>query len=91
MLSTVLLEYNWLDYNKVNENVTCFICKKRLQKLDQEKNEEGFCNWKKAFTSFRCHQQSKCHLAALTFQVTVPQCLQVLRNFHVATKIFKIQ
>ena len=28
------VEYKWLDYNEVNDNVTCFICKKRLQKLD---------------------------------------------------------
>ena len=65
----------------VNDNVTCFICKKHLQKLDQEKNKEdaflrtGFRNWKKALTSFSDHQQSKCHLAALTFEVTVPHCL----------------
>ena len=75
------VEYKWSDYNEVNENVTWFICKKHLQKLDQEKNKEvaflriGFRNWKKALTSFRDHQQSKCHLAALIFEVTVPQCL----------------
>ena len=73
------VEYKWLDYSEVNDNVTCFICKKQLQKLDQEKNKEdaflrtGFRNWKKALTSFRDHQQSKCHLAALIFEVTVPE------------------
>ena len=78
------VECKWLDYNEVNDNVTCFICKKYLQKLDQEKNKEdeflrtGFCNWKKALASFRYHQQSKCHLAALKFEVTVPQCLHVI-------------
>ena len=38
----------------------------------------GFCNWKKALTSFRDHQSSKCLLAALTFEVTVPQYLDVV-------------
>ena len=59
-------ENEWLDYNEVNDNVKS---KKHLQKLDQEKNKEdaflrtGFRNWKKALTSFRDYQQSKCHLA----------------------------
>ena len=75
------IEYKWLDYNEVNENITCFICKKHLQKLDKEKNKEDafllarLRNWKKALTSSRDHQQSKCHVAALTFEVTFPQCL----------------
>ena len=34
------VEYKWLYYIAVNDNVTCFICKKYLQKLDQEKNKE---------------------------------------------------
>ena len=77
------VEYK-LDYNEVNDNVTCFICKKHLQKLDQEKNKDdaflhtGFHNWKKALLSFRDHQQPKCHLATLTSEVTVPQCLDVV-------------
>ena len=33
---------------------------------------------KKASTSFRDHQQSKCHLVALTFGVTVSQCLDII-------------
>ena len=31
----------WLDYNKINDNGTCFICKKHLQKLEQERNKEN--------------------------------------------------
>ena len=38
----------------------------------------GFCCWKKALSSFRDHQESKGHLAALTFGVTVPQCGNIL-------------
>ena len=34
------VEYKWLYYIAVNDNVTCFICKKHLQELDQEKNKE---------------------------------------------------
>ena len=53
------VEYKWLDYN----NVTCFISKKHLQKLDPEKNREdpflctGLCNWIKVLISFRDYQQ----------------------------------
>ena len=45
-----------------------------------EKNKEeaflstGFRNWKKALDSFKEHQKSKCHIAALTFEITIPQC-----------------
>ena len=31
----------WLDYKKINDNGTCFICKKHLQKLEQERNKEN--------------------------------------------------
>ena len=78
------VEHKRLDYNEINDNVTCFICKNHLKKLDQKKNKEdaflhtGFCIRKKALTSFRDHQQSKCHLATLAFEVTVPQCLDII-------------
>ena len=45
-----------------------------------EKNKEeaflstGFRNWKKALDSFKEHQKSKSHIAALTFEITIPQC-----------------
>ena len=73
------VQYKWLDYNEVNNNVAYFICKKDLQKLDQEKNKEDafsrtrFSKWKKALTSSRDYQLSKCHLTALTFKVKAPQ------------------
>ena len=78
------VEYKWLDYNGVNNNVTCFNCKKHLEKLDQEKNkEDAFLhtesrNWEEALTSIRDHEPSKCHLDALTFKVTVPQYGNIL-------------
>ena len=78
------VEYNWLDYNENNNNITCFICKKHQQQLDQEKNKEysflrsGFRNWEKVLTSSRDHQQSNCHLAALTLEVTVLPCGNIL-------------
>ena len=37
-----------------------------------------FVTGKKAVASFRDHQQSKCHLTALIFEVTVPQRLGVI-------------
>ena len=48
-----------------------------------EKNKEevflstDFGNWKKILDSFKEHQKSKCHIAALTFEVTVPQCSNI--------------
>ena len=57
--------------------------KKHLQKPDQENNKEyellrtRCCNQKRALTSFRDHQRSKCHLAALTFEVRVPYCRNI--------------
>ena len=52
------VEYNWLDRNKVNYNVTCFICNKHLQKLDQEKNIKDVCS-----TKIRSYSPavSRCH------------------------------
>ena len=73
-------EFSWLDYDEVNNYVTCFICKEHLKNLEMEKNKEeaflstGFRNWKKALDSFKEHQKSKCHIAALTFEITIPQC-----------------
>ena len=73
-------EFSWLNYDEVNNSVTCFICKKHLKNLEMEKNKEeaflstGFRNWKKALDSFKEHQKLKCHIAALTFEITIPQC-----------------
>ena len=73
-------EFSWLDYDEVNNSVTCFICKKHLKNLEMEKNKEeaflstGFRNCKKALDSFKGHQKSKCQIAALTFEITIPQC-----------------
>ena len=45
--------------------------------MERDKEEAflmtGFRNCKKALDSFKEHQKSKCHFAALTFEVTVPQ------------------
>ena len=78
--SRLFTEFSWLDYNEVNNSVACLICKKHLKNLEMEKNKEeaflstGFRNWKKALDSFKEHQKSKYHIAALTFEITVPQC-----------------
>ena len=69
-----------------------FHLQKHLQKLEQEKNKEdaflctGFRNWEKAWTSFRDLLQSKGHLAALTFEITVPQYLDVIANLFTESK-----
>lgn len=73
-------KFSWLDYNEMEDSVTCSICKKHLKNLEMEKNKDeaflntGFRNWKKALDSFKDHQKSKCHIAALTFEITIPQC-----------------
>ena len=57
-----------------------FYLQKTFENLEMEKNKEeaflstGFRNWKKALDSFKQHQKSKCHIAALTFEITIPQC-----------------
>ena len=74
------IKFSWLDYDEVNNSVACFICKKHLKNLEMEKNKEeaflstGFHNWKKALDSFKEHQKLKCHIAALTFEITIPPC-----------------
>ena len=46
----------------------------------ERKNKEeaflsvGFRHWKKALDAFKEHQKSKCHVAALTYEVTIPKC-----------------
>ena len=58
--------------------MTCFICKRHKNKLQSERKKEdaflktGFRNWKKALDVFKDHQKSKCHTAALTYEMTVP-------------------
>ena len=33
-------EFSWLDYDEINNSVTCFICKKHLKNLEMEKNKK---------------------------------------------------
>lgn len=78
-----LLEFEWLDFNEHDDSVTCFVCKKHLPKLNLERKEEafittGFRYWKNALNKFKQHAQSKCHIAAVTFEVTIPQCGDIL-------------
>ena len=88
-------EYKWLEYDEVKDCVTCFVCKKHVTKLDSEKNKEeaflsaGFRNWKKAITRFADHQKSKCHLTAVTFEVTIPICgnIQEMTNESLKAKM----
>ena len=60
--------------------MTCFTCKSQVSNLKLEKNKEGtflttgYRNWKKARYAFSERQKSKCHLTAVTFEVTVPKC-----------------
>ena len=73
-------EYPWLDYDENRDCVTCFTCKSQISNLKSERNKEetflttGYRNWKKARYAFSEHQKSKCHLTAMTFEVTVPKC-----------------
>ena len=40
--------------------------------------KKGFSKWKKAPKCFQDHQLSKCHETALTFEITIPKCGDVL-------------
>ena len=73
------LEYKWLDYDKVRDCVTCLVCKKNSEKLKAEKIKDaflstGFNNSKKTLDSFKDHQKSKHHVAALNLEFAVPKC-----------------
>ena len=55
-----------------------------LGNLKTAKNREDvftktrFTNWRKATDKFSEHQKSKCHELALTFEITIPKCGDVL-------------
>ena len=46
----------------------CYFCIKHQAKLSVEHNK-GLLNWKKAPKCFQEHEQSKCHTAALVYEV----------------------
>ena len=59
--------------------MTCFVCKKHSKKLKVEKTKDaflstGFSNWRKALDSFKDHEKSKFHVAALSLELVVPKC-----------------
>ena len=72
--------FNWLHYDAKKDSVFCYYCMIHKEKLTAEHNKEqayiseGFRNWKKAPACFKDHEQTKCHKAALTYQVIVPRC-----------------
>ena len=72
--------YQWLHYDVQKDSVICFYCMVHENKLNAEHNKAlayistGFKSWKKAPKCFKEHEESKCHKAALTYQVVVPQC-----------------
>ena len=63
---------------------------KSLTRGKKKKIHSGFRNWKKALTYFIDRQQSKCHLAALTFEDTIPQCLDVIAIANLFYLVFKL-
>lgn len=67
--------WDWLDWNDGFERVMCFPCKMVNIVLGQRlfaKNSDsafistGFCNWKDATRCFQKHEQSSCHIEAVT-------------------------
>lgn len=79
-------KYPWLDYSMEKDSVTCFVCRKQ----NAQKNlisehckelaflETGFRNWKNALSKFEKHQVSKCHIAATSNEIVIPQCGNVI-------------
>lgn len=80
-------KYPWLDYCAEKDHVICFVCKNQNTKenLQAERSKElvflesGFRNWKKALVKFEKHQGSKCHRAATTHEIVIPQCGNVIQ------------
>ena len=76
-------DYNWLHYDEKKDCVFCYICMKHHKKMSAEHNKDlayisnGFKSWKKAPKCFSDHEKTKCHAAALTYEVTVPKCQDV--------------
>ena len=60
-----------------------YFCIKHQAKQSAEHNKDpahvstGFRNWKKAHKCFKKHEESKCHTAALVYEVVVPKCADV--------------
>ena len=69
---------------QVNDSV------RNKEKIEKNKEEAflsvGFHSWNKATTAFRVHQKSKCHLAALRFEVTIPSCGNVIEMSNESMK-----
>ena len=61
----------------------CYFSIKNQGKLSAKHNKDpayvstGFRNWKKAPKCFKEHEQSKCHTAALVYEVVFPKCADV--------------
>ena len=74
-------EFTCLDYDEEKDHVTCFlfsndtrinwILRKTKKKLSEK---PAFVIGKKHLYFFKKHQKSQCHLAVLTYEVTVPLC-----------------
>ena len=73
-------DFKWLHYDMERDSVLCFCCSTHEHQLTAEHNKEpayistGFPNWKKAPRSFKEHEQSKCHTAALSYETIIPKC-----------------
>jgi len=73
-------DFPWLHYDAKIDKVFCYYCHSHEAKLTAEHNKDpayistGFGNWKKAPKCFKEHEQSKCHVASLTYQTVVSQC-----------------
>ena len=69
---------------QVNDSV------RNKEKMEKNKEEAffsvGFHSWNKATNAFRLHQKSKCHLAALSFEVTIPSCGNVIEMSNESMK-----
>ena len=66
--------------------------KKKALKLTMGKNKEGaffsvaFDSWNKATTAFRVHRKLKSHLAALSFEVPISRCGNIIEMSNKPTK-----
>ena len=78
--------FNWLHYRVCDNTVVCYICanqelKGNLKSCTKKESAfitSSFSNWKEATKKFTTHEKSECHRCALTHEITVPKCGDII-------------
>ena len=85
------MKWQWLTYNVTKDRVFCFQCAKAYQKklllgkkLEQTFISEGFDDWKRAIEKFQKHENTDCHIEAVSkmYNDKTNDIGEVLSNQH---------